>query len=85
VNVTTSIDVVDGPDPSAPCDPLCVVVPSSEGGIAVYVSTECGPYPPAADTSGASPGCARALAAYNRNNTCADDGGASNPLEAGAD
>jgi hypothetical protein len=85
VETTTTIDVVDGPDPTAPCDRSCLVVPG-EAGPAVYVSTVCAPYPPQVDTSGTDPTCLRALAAYDRNDTCANDGGSSSPLvDGGAD
>jgi hypothetical protein len=85
VDPTTSIDIVDGPDPGFGCSPTCVVTPigqnGSEGG--VYVTTMCGPYPPLDDTTGMPAGCAGALAAFGRADTCSSDGTSTSPADAG--
>ena len=83
----TSIDVVDGPLPSAPCAPACFVAPITDAGAAAYVSTMCAPFPPSFDTSGTDPRCAPALAAYAQNVTCLPDGGVANafPRDASTD
>jgi hypothetical protein len=84
VDTTTGFDVVDGVEPETPCSPQCLVVPTydGEGGTAAYISTMCPPLPPAADTSSSYPRCAPGLAAYNRNDTCEDGGGSTNPPDA---
>lgn len=81
VDGVTSIDVVDGPAPGAPCAPACFVGPyaTDAGDKPVYVSTMCAPFPPAFDTTGTAPACTAALAAYARNDTCLDDGGTTSP------
>ncbi len=85
VDPTTSIDIVDGPDPGFGCAPTCVVTPigqnGSEGG--VYVTTMCGPYPPLDDTTGTPAGCAGALAALARGDTCSSDGTSTSPADGG--
>ena len=75
IESTTSIDVVEGAQPAAPCDRACLV-----GSGAIYVSTTCAPYPRGFDTSGTSPACAPALESYDRNDTCLADGGSAHPL-----
>ena len=75
IEATTSIDVVDGPQPAAPCDRRCLA-----GSNAIYVSTMCAPSPRGFDTSSTSPACAAALESYDRNDTCSPDGGSAHPL-----
>ena len=75
----TSIDVVDGPLPDAPCAPACIVAPLTDAGApALYVSTMCAPLPPSFDVSGVDPRCPSALATYTQNATCLTDGGIAN-------
>lgn len=84
IDPTSSIDIVDGPDPGFGCAPTCVVTPIGQNGSAegVYVTTMCGPYPALDDTSGMPAGCAGALAALARGDTCASDGTSSSPVDA---
>ncbi len=86
-----ALDVFEGNDPGATCTRICVTKPITvidangdpqDGGIEVFVSTECGPTPPGADTSSTNPLCAPALAAFDRDASCLDGGGSSNPLDA---
>jgi hypothetical protein len=85
IDPTSSIDLVPGSDPGYGCSPTCVVTPAGvNGGAAgVYVTNECGPFPPLDDTSGTSPYCAPALAALARGDICAGDGTSSDPADAG--
>jgi hypothetical protein len=85
VDPTIDIDVVDGPDPGGGCDPVCIVTPAGQNGAptGIYVTTECGPYPPLDDTSGSEPACVAALAALARGDVCNVDGGSSCPARAG--
>jgi hypothetical protein len=77
---TSALDVVTGDDPGT-CEPTCFVQTSPEAGRAYYVSRMCAPYPATGfDRPAGDPVCARALAAYARNDTCFVDGGTSNPL-----
>lgn len=78
VATTSSVDVVEG-DPPGSCAPICLLQPQADGGRAVYVSTMCGPYPFGFDTSGTDPVCPRALAAFERDDTCLVDGGSTRP------
>jgi hypothetical protein len=80
VERSSSIDVVDGPEPKT-CAPACIIAPApTDGGAAsVYVSTMCAPYPPLFDTSGRAPVCADAVAAATRLDNCVGDAGSSNP------
>ena len=79
VATSSSIDVVSGGDPGT-CFAVCLIQPRAEGGRAIYVSTECPPYPaPDWDVSGSDPKCALALAALGRNDTCLSDGGTTQP------
>ena len=80
----SSIDVVDGPEPETPCAPVCIVGAGDDAVASlVYVSTMCAPYPqPPYDTRGTDPRCATALALYDANATCLDDGGVANPVDA---
>jgi hypothetical protein len=73
IDPTTSIDIVEGPDPGLDCMPTCIVTPIGQNGgpFGVYVSTMCGPYPPLDDTSGSEPACTAALAAFAQGNICA--------------
>jgi hypothetical protein len=80
----SSIDVLAGDDVPSTCTPTCLVAPAEQdGGRAIYVSSMCGPYPPLFDTTGAFPGCDRALAASTRGDACLADGGTSNAFDAG--
>jgi hypothetical protein len=83
VDPTSSIDIVDGPEPGSGCPPTCVVTPAGQngGGVGVYVTTTCGPYPPLDDTTGAPAGCADALAAFARSDVCTADGQSTSPLD----
>ena len=82
---TTSIAIVDGPDPGLGCAPTCVVTPAGQsgGGLGVYVTTECGPYPPLDDVTGSPAGCAGALAALARADACSSGGGSNTPADGG--
>jgi len=87
LGTSSSLDVVAGGDPGT-CAAVCLIQPRAEGGRAVYVSTECAPYPaPDWNVASADPACARALAALTRNDTCLSDGGTTKPAAdaAGAD
>lgn len=78
---TVTLDVVDGADVPDNCSLKCLVAPAADGAPrSVYVSTQCPPYPPLCDTSGALPGCAEAIAAGGRGDLCLVDGGSSSPL-----
>lgn len=78
------IDVVEGDDPGV-CPVVCLIDPANPNAQrAVYVSTMCAPYPYAVVASTTDPSCIRALAAFERNDTCNQDGTSSNPREAGA-
>ncbi|MDB4941846.1 MAG: hypothetical protein JWP97_1380 [Labilithrix sp.] len=80
----SSVDVVGG-DETGECAPVCMVQPRAEGGRAVYVATQCPPYPqPDFDFSGTDPACAKALAALTRDDTCVSDGGTTHPAPADA-
>ena len=87
VDPTASIDIVDGPDPGAPCAATCLVTPIGQNGsgAGVYVTTTCAPYPPLDDTSGAEAACAGALAALARGDVCQADGTSSSPTDAAGD
>ena len=91
---SSEIDVFQGNDPGASCNPICIVEPITaidsngdpqDGGLAVFISTECGPTPPGTDTTATNPLCVPALAAFNRDALCLDGGGSSNPLDATSD
>ena len=85
IDPTTSIDIVDGPDPGSGCSATCVVIPLGQNGgrAGVYVTTMCGPYPVLDDTTGTPAGCAEALAALDRGDVCAADGTSASPADAG--
>jgi hypothetical protein len=96
VDPTTSIDLVEGPDPGFQDMATCLVTPMGQNGgpFGVYVTTMAGPYPPLDDTSGSEPLCVKALAALARGAICsvadaaagsADDGGGDAGTDAGAD
>ena len=87
VDPTTSIDVVEGPSPTAPCERACFVAPADGDVGATYVSTMCAPFPRGFDTSGSGAQCAAALTAYDRADTCLADGGSLHPplADAGRD
>jgi hypothetical protein len=96
VDPTTSIDIVEGPDPGFQNMATCLVTPIGQNGgpLGVYVTTMAGPYPPLDDTSGSEPLCAKALAALARGAICsvtdaavgsADDGGGDASTSASSD
>ncbi len=75
-----SIDVVDGKDTGGGCALKCLVAPPEEdAGRAVYVSTQCPPYPPLFDTTGTSTTCREAIGAADRDDLCLPDGGSTHP------
>jgi hypothetical protein len=61
---STSLGQVDTPDGDLDCAPTCLVLVHPGATNDVYVSTMCGPYPSAYDTSQTDPGCPPALAAW---------------------
>jgi len=80
------LDVVRGADPGSTCDPLCFVALDGDGGVPdLYISRECGPYPPLFETSGKDPDCARAFAAFANGPSCLPDGGVGSVVDAGTD
>jgi hypothetical protein len=81
LGTTSALDVISGDVPGE-CAPVCLIQRRAEGGRSVYVATMCPPYPTPAefDLSGTDPVCVPALDALARNDTCATDGGSSNPL-----
>lgn len=83
VEALSSVDVVEGPDPGRTCAPICIVGQSPLlVGPAVYVTTQCPPYPPTFDLSGENPECAGALAALERLDICNAEG-STNPRDGG--
>ena len=68
-----AIDVISG-EPPGDCQPVCILQALSDGGVEVFVSKECGPYPAKADVSGKAPVCVKALAAQARGASCSDAG-----------
>ena len=84
----TAIDVVEGPETGQTCEPTCLSGSSplvAEGGVAVYVSTQCPPLPPTFDVTQDSPACVLALAAFAREDLCASAGSTNPLLDAGPD
>lgn len=77
---STAVDVVEGDDPGIGCAPVCLADPTEDGGITIYTSTMCTPYPQGIATDGTHPLCAAALAARARGDNCLSDGGTSNPV-----
>ncbi len=76
VNPIASLDVVDGTNPGSLCAIVCLVSTRADGGAPdLWVSSECEPFPPFFDTSGADPDCARAIDVYTNGPSCASDGG----------
>jgi len=86
LGTTSALDVISGDEPGT-CTPVCIIQKRANAARSVFVSTTCPPYPPTVefDVSGTDPVCAPALAALARNDTCATDGGSSNPLPPAAD
>ena len=92
---STSLAQIDTPNGDLDCAPTCLVVAETNGSNAIYVSTMCGPYPSAYNTSQTDPGCAPALAAWpaeqaalaNGSSSCAspaeEDGGGGADASAG--
>jgi hypothetical protein len=72
----TGVDVVTGPEPENPCGPICVVSPPEDGGVTVYVSTMCAPYPnyPNVVNPSGNAACAAALEAFQLDALCEDGG-----------
>ncbi len=79
---SSALDVFTGSDPGAGCAVTCLTAPDFDGGVHVYVSTECGPTPPGADVSGTNALCTPALGAFGRDDLCLDGGGSTNPPDA---
>jgi hypothetical protein len=86
---SAALDVFAGSDPGASCTVECIVQQISatdnsghmiDGGVAVFVSDECGPPPPGTDVSGTNPQCVSALAAWYRTDICLDGGGSTDPI-----
>lgn len=86
LGTSSTIDAISGDGPK-PCPATCLVQKDYDGGTAVYVTATCGPYPPDLDPAGTDPRCAKALAAFERNDTCQPDGTSTRPLprDAGTD
>lgn len=80
LGTVSSLDVVPGDD-TGDCAPTCLVDTLADASNQIYVSTMCGPYPYGMDPSGADPACPKALAAFERDDTCFSDGGSTNPVE----
>ena len=83
---STSIDVVNGPDPGENCSPTCITA-TLDGQDYVYITTTCPPYEPypselKTQTHGPSDPCTAAFTAYDENVQCGPDGG---PPEGGVD
>jgi hypothetical protein len=79
VETISTIATIDGTDPGAKCDPVCLIGPATaDGELPIYVTTECPPYPRTFDSSGTAPDCARAIGVYDAGTACA-------ALDAGAD
>jgi hypothetical protein len=83
---TTSIDVLNGPDPGQNCAPECITA-TLDGQDYVYITTSCPPYDPypaekQTGYHGPTDPCTPAFAAYAANIECSPDGG---PPEGGAD
>jgi hypothetical protein len=72
----TGVDVVTGPEPETPCKPVCIVSPPEDGGVTVYVSTMCAPYPnyPNIVNPSGNAACAAALEAFQLDALCEDGG-----------
>jgi hypothetical protein len=77
VETIKTLDSIDGTDPGARCDPVCLLGPADDGDAPIYVSTECPPFPRTFDSSGTAPDCARAIDVYKAGTAC--------PLDAGVD
>ncbi len=88
VDPISSLDVVDGTEPGGLCALVCLVATTGDGGDrAIFVGTECEPYPPFFDVSGSDPDCVRAMDAFTAGPSCLADGGVSEggPADTGAD
>jgi hypothetical protein len=77
---TTSIDVVDGPDPGESCPAECITA-TLDGQNSVYITTTCPPYAPYPSETqpqphGPSDPCTAAFNAYKAQVECGPDGGA---------
>jgi hypothetical protein len=73
---STSLGQIATPDGDLDCAPTCLVLgaPTTGGAVETYVSTMCGPYPAAYDTSQTDPSCAPALAAWPAEQDALGDG-----------
>ena len=80
LGTSSALDVLSGDEPGT-CAAVCIIQRRGDAARSVFVSTMCPPYPSALefDVSSNDPICAPALAALSRNDTCATDGGSSNP------
>jgi hypothetical protein len=80
----TVIDNIDGDDPGALCELVCL---SNMG--SYYVTTECAPYPYGFTLEGqdgsVNENCAAAFSAFARMDFCVDGGPPTNPLDASPD
>ena len=83
-----ALDVVDSNREPALCLPICLVQTAYDGGLGVYVSSTCPPYPYGFDTTGREPTCVAALRAARQANGCLSplpDGGPDAAPDSGAD
>jgi hypothetical protein len=71
----STLSSIDGTDPGATCAAVCLVRAADDGGIAIYVTSACPPYPRLFDSSGTAPDCARALDAFAQGVPCLPDAG----------
>jgi len=79
LGTTSSVDVVEG-DPPGKCAPICLSQGHADASRTLYVSAMCAPYPFMFDAAGTDPGCAPALAAFGRDDTCNVDGTSTHPI-----
>jgi hypothetical protein len=70
LEATRALDVVEAKGPPDLCLPICLVQTAYDGGIGVYVSSTCPPYPYGFDLSGKEPLCAPALRAADQVSGC---------------
>lgn len=88
MEAVTAIDVVEGADTGQSCAPTCLSGTSplvAEGGVAVYVSTQCPPLPATFDLTQDTPACTLALAAFEREDLCSATGSTNPRPDAGPD
>lgn len=65
-----ALDVIEVEQLPALCVDTCLTQKDYDGGLAVYVSQTCPPYPPGFDVSGREPLCVPALEAASRATGC---------------